>query len=229
MISYYSGSVFNTDAKAIVNTINCTGVMGAGLALEFKLRYTDMYDDYSYKCKNHMIKVGNVYYYQSKDITIVNFPTKDYFKYPSKIEWIESGLKNFVSTYKQYGIKSVAFPKLGTLNGGLEWNQVKLLMEKYLSMVDADVYICLDNKKEAEGLEKQMVDYYNENFSSIMPHIKRLSEQQKTILKNALPLSRFWHLSTLDKIGITTYCKIYTVCKDAVENNSPQQISLFDI
>ena len=56
-----------------------------------------------------------------------------------------------------------------------------------------------------------------------------LDAKQKDILKNALPLKRFWHLSILDKIGMTTYCKIFTVCKDAVENNSPQQISMFDI
>lgn len=229
MITYYTGSVFNAKAEAIVNTVNCTGVMGAGLALEFKLRYPEMYENYAEKCKTHNIQVGRMDYYQEKDKIIINFPTKDYFMYPSKIEWIESGLKDFVASYKNHGIKSVAFPKLGSLNGGLEWNQVKPLMERYLSMVDADIFICLDEDKEADGLEKKMVDYYNNNFQLIIPQVKRLSEQQKDILKNALPLKRFWHLSILDKIGMTTYCKIFTVCKDAVENNSPQQISMFDI
>lgn len=229
MIKYYSGAVFNTNAEAIVNTVNCSGVMGAGLALEFQLRYPNMYMDYVNKCKHNLIQVGKVDYYQEKDRLIINFPTKDYFKYPSKLEWIEYGLKNFVSTYKNHNVKSVAFPKLGTLNGGLEWSKVKMLMDKYLSMVDADVFICLDEDKYPAGLEKEMVDYYNNNAVSIISQIKRVNENQKAILLEALPICRFWHISKLEKIGLATYKKIYNICIDAVDNKKPQQLSLFDI
>ena len=133
MITYLEGTVFNSNAEAVVNTINCVGVMNAGIALEFGLRYPEMLSEYQKKCKNKEIQTGKIYYYIAKDKTIVNFPTKWHFKYPSKLEWIEEGLRDFVKTYKQYGFKSVAFTKLGTLNGKLDWNDVKQLMEKYLS------------------------------------------------------------------------------------------------
>ena len=154
MIKYYEGTVFNTGAKAIVNTINCEGAMGAGLALEFMLRYPEMYEDYKVKCDKKLLKPGIVDYYVEDDgCTIINFPTKWLFKYPSRIEWIEQGLQYFVSTYKEHNIKAVAFPKLGASNGGLDWDEVRSIMEKYLSNVDADVYICTDTLRQAEGIE----------------------------------------------------------------------------
>ena len=228
MIKYYEGSAFNAPAKAIVNTVNCVGVMGAGIALEFKLRYPEMFDDYSKKCKNKIIKVGAVDYYQNRDITIVNFPTKMHFKYPSRIEWIEAGLQNFVQTYMHYGITSIAFPKLGTLNGGLDWNRVKPMMEQYLSQIDAEVYICLDEKKEAEGLELEMVNYFNQNKNYIINNISRINQIQKETLLNCKPIVRFWHLSKMEKIGATTYGKIFIFCKEAVTSPLQSQLSLFD-
>ena len=130
MIKYFNGTIFNVEVDAIVNTVNTVGVMGAGLALEFSLRYPEMYIAYKQKCDNKLLQVGELMYYQEKESLIINFPTKWHFKYPSKIEWIEKGLKEFVKTYKKYNINTVAFPKLGTLNGGLSWGDVKRLMEK---------------------------------------------------------------------------------------------------
>ena len=152
MIKYYDGTVFNTPAKTIVNTVNCAGVMGAGIALEFKLRYPEMYEDYVQKCKNKEMKTGRPRIYEYSDgLWILNFPTKGHWRFPSKINWIEEGLKYFAENYKKRNIESIAFPKLGTNNGGLDWIEVKSLMENYLRDLDIDVYICLDEKTEAEG------------------------------------------------------------------------------
>ena len=101
MVEYYDGSVFNVEADAIVNTVNCTGVMGAGIALEFSLRYPAMLEHYEKMCKIREIKIGRVDYFCDEEKTIINFPTKWHFKYPSQIEWIEMGLKDFVATYKK--------------------------------------------------------------------------------------------------------------------------------
>lgn len=228
MIKYFVGSIFNIKAQAIVNTVNCTGVMGAGLALEYKLRYPEMYQDYKEKCDKKIIRVGEVNYYRSKEIIIVNFPTKDYFKYPSKIQWIEAGLRDFLLTYKRYNIKSIAFPKLGTLNGGLKWDVVKKLMEKYLSQVEAEVYICLDELKGAEGLELKMVNFFNQNREILLQKMKRITAKQKEILLYAKPISRFWQISKFDGIGCTTYEKIFYTCKNAVEKSQEAQMSLFN-
>ena len=228
MITYLEGTVFNTEADAIVNTINCIGVMNAGIALEFGLRYPNLLKEYEQKCKNKEISVGHIYYYKDKEKLIVNFPTKWHFKYPSRLEWIEDGLKDFVKTYKQYNIKSVAFTKLGTLNGGLDWNKVKLLMEKYLCNLDIPVYICLDNKKEAEGLEKKMLDIFNNLKIEEFKQNVRLTTKQIDILKSNMPINRFWKIKELEGIGTTTYKHLFNYCKLQTESSGFKQMTLFD-
>jgi O-acetyl-ADP-ribose deacetylase (regulator of RNase III) len=97
MLQYTQTTVFNTNAQAIVNTVNCVGVMGAGLALEFKLRFPQMYTDYVSRCKNKNIKIGKVNLYHDQYTPyIINFPTKNHWKYPSNLQWIEAGLIDFV-------------------------------------------------------------------------------------------------------------------------------------
>ena len=143
MITFTDSTVFNTNADCIVNTINCVSFMGKGLALEFALRYPELEKIYKEECNNNKIHTGCVYFYEINGQKIINFPTKYHFKYPSKIEWIEQGLKYFVNNYKKWGIKSIAFPLLGTSNGGLNQKEVEEIMVKYLSTIDIDVYIVL--------------------------------------------------------------------------------------
>ena len=90
MIRYYQGTIFNVEADAIVNTVNTVGVMGAGIALEFALRYPKMLLYYQEKCKYSQIKTGVIDYYNTDGKCIVLFPTKEHFKFPSKLEWIEA-------------------------------------------------------------------------------------------------------------------------------------------
>lgn len=232
MIKYYDGTVFNVDTQALVNTVNCTGVMGAGIALEFMLRYPEMFEDYEVKCKDKRIVTGRVDYYKNGDgRIIVNFPTKWHFKYPSKLIWIEQGLQDFVKTYKQNGIESVAFPKLGTSNGGLSWNNVKILMEKYLSNLDIDVYICLDNKKDAEGVEKIMLDKFNSTSIDNISSLVKLNAKQKDSIKKRMPYNRFSKILDTESIGIKTYSVIFKHFYSLAVGDSeePRQLSLFDL
>lgn len=228
MVSYYNGTVFNCDAEAIVNTVNCLGVMGAGIALEFSLRYPAMFEDYTVKCKRNIICTGTVDYFRAADKTIINFPTKWHFKYPSKLEWIEQGLISFVETYRVQQIKSVAFPKLGTYNGGLEWNTVRVLMEKYLDPIDIPVYICLDIN-EAEGLEAKMLEIVNTMDLSLLKDHMRATEKQLSVVEQYRPFKRFWMIKELDGIGITFYSNLFNYCKSAViAPKTGTQMSLFD-
>lgn len=209
MLKYYKGTIFNTPAKTLVNTVNCFGVMGAGIALEFKLRYSKMFLDYEEKCKNNEYKTGRPKLFKDDDIWILNFPTKNHWRYPSKIQWIEEGLQYFVNNYKRAGIESIAFPKLGTNNGGLDWKEVKEVMEKYLSNLDIDVYICLDEKKEAEGIEKEMVDAINEANSEKLVNEVKLTKKQVDKITEYMPIKRFWHLSKVKGLGEKAYQKIF--------------------
>lgn len=211
MLKYYDGTVFNSNAKTIVNTVNCFGVMGAGIALEFKLRYPEMFLNYEELCKSGEYKVGRPKLSKLDDIEILNFPTKNHWRAPSKLEWIEEGLKYFSQYYKKANIKSIAFPKLGTSNGGLKWEIVKLLMEKYLgNLDDIEIIICLDNLREAEGVEKQMVNDINSlPFEQLIKEFK-LSKKQSQVIENALPINRFWKIAALEGVGEKTYEKLFT-------------------
>ena len=133
--------IFKSDAEALVNTVNCVGIMGKGLAKEFKKRYPEMFKDYRKKCENNQIKVGKLDLFKTLDHLIINFPTKIHWKHHSRLEWIEAGLQYFEKNYKKWKIESVAFPQLGTSHGKLEWNAVKPLMEQYLDPLEIIVEI----------------------------------------------------------------------------------------
>ena len=126
-ITIVRGNIFNTKAQTIVNTVNCVGVMGKGIALVFKLRYPFMFDIYKGFCKSKHIGIGKLWLYKGEpgEPWVLNFPTKFHWKYPSKIEYIELGLEKFVASYKEKGITSIAFPMLGTNNGGLSKEDIE--------------------------------------------------------------------------------------------------------
>ena len=143
-ITIVKGNIFNTKAQTVVNTVNCVGVMGKGIALVYKLRYPQMFDIYHDYCKRHLIGIGKLWLYKGDetDPWVLNFPTKFHWKYPSKIEYLEQGLKKFVDTYEEKGITSIAFPLLGTHNGGLDKIEVMNMMHSYLEKcsIPIDIY-----------------------------------------------------------------------------------------
>jgi O-acetyl-ADP-ribose deacetylase (regulator of RNase III) len=142
-IKHIKGNIFNSKCQTLVNTVNCVGVMGKGIALVHKLRYPQMYEQYKEHCKNKLIKIGSLWLFNKQENApwILNFPTKFHWKYPSKIEWIELGLQKFEETYEKRGITSIAFPLLGTHNGGLDTLEVKQLMDEYLGKCSIEVEI----------------------------------------------------------------------------------------
>ena len=106
MIEYKENKdIFESKTDAIVNTVNCVGVMGAGLAKEFKKHYPEMYKEYRKKCEKNEIEVGKLHIFKTLDRLIINFPTKKHWKNNSKLEWIEAGLKNFVKNYKKWNVR----------------------------------------------------------------------------------------------------------------------------
>lgn len=143
-IIFKKGNIFQSDKQTIVNTINCVGVMGKGVALGFRLRYPEMYEKYRLFCKEKQITIGKLWLYKptaANSPWILNFPTKFHWKYPSKIEYIEIGLQKFIDSYKEKGITSIAFPLLGTHNGGLDKIEVLNLMHSYLEKCDIPIEI----------------------------------------------------------------------------------------
>lgn len=130
-------NIFNTHCQTIVNTVNCVGVMGKGIALEMKNRYPEMFDKYKNFCNNNLIEIGKLWLYKYDDCKwILNFPTKNNWKDTSEYEYIEKGMQKFVETYKEKNITSIAFPMLGCGNGGLDDDVVLEIMTKHLIKCD---------------------------------------------------------------------------------------------
>lgn len=183
MIEYIEGDIFDSPAQVIVNTVNTVGVMGKGLALSFKKRYPDMFENYKKVCEKHQLSIGKLMLHQEADHWILLFPTKENWRNPSKLEYIEKGLMKFVSTYTEKHITSIAFPKLGCGNGELDWNLVRPLMERYLKPLPIDVYIYLgvnnDNLPEHKEQQKT-IKWLKENakdmsFNGVVDDLKTLS------------------------------------------------------
>ena len=227
MIEYSTGTVFNAGVNCMVNTVNCVGVMAAGLALEFSLRYPEMYEDYKAKCERKAISVGKVDYFHGDGYTVVNFPTKWHFKYPAQLEWIEAGIEDFLRTYRREGIRGIAFPKLGTMNGKLDWASVHPLMRR-LDRADLRVIVCTDEKREAEGREREMVDLFNATSAEELARHVKLTEAQKALLRSCVPLQRFFLLQKVKGIGTKTYGEIFRYFYRKGAGLRAEQLSFFE-
>lgn len=137
MLEFVKGDFFKFDADVRINTVNCVGVMGAGVALAFKKKYPVMFKEYLKDCKAGLIKPGLPSVWKnddmfSKEIEIINFPTKDHWRKPSEYEYVEKGLEWLSEYLKQKNCSTITLPALGCGHGGLDWGKVKLLIEKYL-------------------------------------------------------------------------------------------------
>lgn len=142
MLIYVDTSLFESPAQVLVNTVNTVGVMGKGIALQFKKLYPVMFKEYQHLCEVGALTIGKLWIYKTNNKWILNFPTKTDWRKKSQVQYIELGLRKFVDTYKERGIQSIAFPQLGVGNGGLDWDrEVKPLMEKYLRKLPIDVYV----------------------------------------------------------------------------------------
>ncbi|MCD0422321.1 macro domain-containing protein [Rubrivivax sp. JA1024] len=134
------GDIFASDAQALVNTVNCVGVMGKGVALEFKKQFPSMFEDYVRRCERKLVRLGEPYVYEDKSgVKIINFPTKDHWRSASRIADIDAGLEYLVTHVERWGVESLAMPPLGCGNGGLEWSEVGPLIYRRLHRLPVDV------------------------------------------------------------------------------------------
>lgn len=149
-IELTTGNILKADAEAIVNTVNCVGIMGRGIALQFKKAFPANFRAYALACDEGEVQPGRMFVFDTGAFTnpryIINFPTKRHWKGKSRIEDIESGLIAMAREVRERGIKSIAIPPLGSGLGGLDWNEVRPLIEAALRDVpDLDVLIYQPN------------------------------------------------------------------------------------
>ncbi len=167
MIIRKTGNIFTTQCQTIVNTINCVGVMGAGIAYEFRLRDPEMFERYKELCSNKAIDIGKLWIYNTDEENIsfskiLNFPTKNNWKYPSKEEYLHKGLQKFLETYEAKGITSIAFPLLGADRGGLDRNRSIEIMESYLGKCTIDIEIWDFDPTAKDDLYEDFKSIFNE-------------------------------------------------------------------
>lgn len=142
IVKVTSGNLFEADAQTLVNPVNCVGVMGKGLALQFKKRFPDMFQDYVQRCKQHEMKLGFPYLYQAPHPPyILNFPTKDHWRSKSSLGAITDGLAHLIEHYDVWGITSLAVPALGCGLGQLAWHDVQPVLRQYLDTLPIPVIL----------------------------------------------------------------------------------------
>lgn len=162
MIHYLTGNLLDSKADALVNTVNTAGVMGKGVALQFKQMFQENTKLYIKAAKEGTIDIGKLLVIKDTSLhtgekLIINFPTKTDWRKPSEYSYIEEGLKHLVHIIKEKSIKSIALPPLGAGNGGLNWVRVKEILEKYLYGIDSDIYIYEPSAAIQEVLKKERI------------------------------------------------------------------------
>lgn len=160
MITYTKGNLLDAPVEALVNTVNTVGVMGKGIALMFKERFPKNMSEYAKACKEDRVQTGIMFVTKTDELMgprwIINFPTKQHWKGKSKIEWIESGLKDLRKFLIENDIRSIAIPPLGSGNGGLEWQTVKLKIEKELSDLNDVEILIYEPTSEYQNVTKKV-------------------------------------------------------------------------
>ena len=227
-VKVISGNIFNSKCDFLVNPVNCDGVMGAGLALEFKLRYPEMFIKYEALCEAKKLDIGLLWIYKSELKSVLNFPTKLSWKYPSKELYLHQGLKKFVDTYQSRDIKTIAFPILGGGRGGIDSEVSLTIMQSYLSELNIDIeiydYSATANDDLYVEFAKKITPLSSEQISAEsgvkIIYIERILE--------AIKEDRIYQLNQLlsiQGVGIKTVEKIFAYSKKL--DNYVQQHDLF--
>ena len=191
------GNIFDSKCSTLVNTVNCVGVMGKGIALDFKKKYPSMFDEYQKLCKDGRVKPGQPYLYRDlTGISIINFPTKDNWRSPSKFSYITKGLKWFRQSYRELGITSIAFPPLGCGNGGLSWDDIGPEMYRALKdlPIEIEIYAPYGTPKEKltfqyleqagianEALKGAKRIPFNNKWLLILEVVRQVNEQRYSL------------------------------------------------
>lgn len=220
-IEIITGNIFTSQAQTLVNTVNCFGVMGKGLALEFRLRYPIMYERYVELCRLKKFEIGKLWIYKTPQRWVLNFPTKDDWRKDSKIEYLELGLEKFIATYKDKGITSIAFPILGSRNGGIAEDISLEIMEKYLKQCKIPVQ-CYKYDPEAEDdifpILKRRFGYVS--FEKLNKDYK-LTSDKINLLQLALEnpqIRSLGKLANVKGIGLKTLVKLMVITDLQIPN-----------
>lgn len=229
-----SGSIFNSRADALVNTVNCVGVMGKGIALEFRRRFPIMFMEYERVCMNGMLKPGQILPYRREKPWVLNLAIKNHWRQPSKIEWVRSCLQKFVINYEKMEINSVAFPWMGAMNGGIPIEDIKKITRDYLSNLPIDIEVYDFDPDASDPLFEKLTKIAILKKRNVQD-LHEASGIQPRYLDRALAAIREGKVKSMPRLidsgllGKTNTEKLYAfLVSDVYENEEYHQLTLFD-
>lgn len=204
-------SIFDSECGYITNTVNTVGVMGAGLALEFRLRVPEMYRMYRDKCDRGEIQIGKYWIYDKPNRTgkkILNFPTKRNFNQPSQLDYLSEGLEFFAENYQKDQISSIAFPILGSHLGKISQNTALAMMEQYLENLPLrlEIYANYYPDNLTKWVKEQIQAMSQSEISAELGITPTEAEKVKSTVRYAHLLS---DLVTFKKISFATVQALY--------------------
>ncbi len=209
--------------------------MGAGIALECRLRFPEMHENYVSLCSEEKIDIGLLWIYKTPKRWILNFPTKKHWKYPSKKEYLHAGLKKFCETYKEKGIESIAFPLLGADKGGIPQEVSLSIMRSYLDGIDLEIEIYKYDKNAKDDLFDQIKEGLLSKSIEVISIETNIRKNYVEKLINAIQrpdIVQTNQLINVEGVGLKTLEKIFIYATDTLPNVSratPIQKSLFNL
>ncbi|MTD27206.1 macro domain-containing protein [Erwinia sorbitola] len=227
-VTVVRGNIFNSRCTTLVNTVNCSGFMGRGIALEFRLRYPEMFEKYARICTSGQLKPGLLWVYQAADRTVLNFPTKDDWRAPSEMRFIQSGLEKFSEKYQEKGITSIAFPLLGTSNGGLNEEDVLKLMIQSLSGLNIDVEIYHYQPDASDDLYQRFEGMILDHSATEIATLTGVRSHIISTIQSAVKLQPYHQINQLMSIkgvGEQTLIKLFDFMR---QQQSIGQLTLHD-
>lgn len=201
MFKFVTGDLLQSDAYALVNTVNCEGYMGKGIAYQFKLKYPEMNKEYINKCKRNELIPGKLHCYNTGNKLIINFPTKNKWREKSTMDYVTSGLDELVEIINTHNIPSIAIPPLGSGNGGLIWAEVKEIIIQKLKIISesVDIYIYepSHNHKTVATAEPQLslsaLILMNIKFNLSKSRFDKIGLQKTAFFMNILSHTEYFH------------------------------------
>jgi|ERR1035437_7335793 O-acetyl-ADP-ribose deacetylase (regulator of RNase III) len=178
MIKFKTGNILQANTEALVNTVNCEGYMGKGIAYQFKKQFPSNNDAYVKACKSGELAIGNVFPFKEDGKIILNFPTKNKWRENSKYEYIKKGLISLHSIINKFSIKSIAIPPLGCGNGGLQWDRVKEILSSELNNLN-NVEVIIFEPSE------------NLQVSTLSKNLPKLNTSHLVLMQLKLKLKKF--------------------------------------
>lgn len=215
------GNIFTSKVQTLVNTVNCVGVMGAGIALEFRLRYPEMYFRYQELCEKRTLDIGTLWLFKASDRWVLNFPTKRNWKQPSRTEYLHSGLRKFLLTHKEKGIESVAFPVLGSDKGGIGQAESLRLMESYLKQVEISVEVYTYDPQSGDDLFQDTKAWVLNQTEQDVIEQTGIRRRELNALLGGFKNPKIRQLNQLAKIpgiGIKTLERVFHLAQDRSNN-----------